>query len=152
MNTSIRPAPPASPIARLGRPVQITLICICLGVAGLLAWHWLQPVAPNAQIPADFPNTWIAEQNDGHPERIVIVPGRTEPPAPHVQDGVKLFPAWCCLNEKCPGRHDGQPFVFAHWDMRPCPKCGNLDPKLLQRFNTPEGEAMLVEIRRSFGQ
>lgn len=134
----------------LARWQQILLIIVCLGTAGTVVWRSLAPEVPNGHVPVDFPNTWLAPADDGHPERIVIIPGRTEPTPPYEQNGVKLFPAYECLNEKCPGRAGGKPFVYAHWDMRPCPRCGSVDPRQIQRFNTPEGAAMLVEIRKGF--
>jgi hypothetical protein len=135
----------------LARWQQLAIIVLCLGTAGTVVWRSLAPEVPNGHVPVDFPNTWIAAEDDGHPERVVILRGRTEPTGPVERDGKKLFPAYQCLDEHCSGRKDGKPYVFAYWYMRPCPKCGDNDPAKVQRYNTPEGEEMLVKIRKDFG-
>lgn len=152
MNTNrVTVKPSGSPFSRLSLAQQLVLIVLCLGVAGVVVLYWSKPDVPNGHIPEDFPHTWLAPQDDGHPDKVVIIRCRDEPPPPVEQNGVKLFQAYQCLNEKCPGRSDGQPFVFAHWDQRPCPRCKTTDPNYLQRFETPEGAIIVAEIRRSFG-
>lgn len=131
---------------------QILVIVICLATAGALTWRFTRPEILNGHIPEDFPHTWIAQADDGKADKVVIIRARNEPDQPYEKDGVKLFHAFACLNPKCPGRKNDQPFIFAHWNQRPCPKCNAVDLEVVQRYETPEGEAILAPIRASFGK
>lgn len=131
---------------------QLLLILACAGLAAVSFCRWLQPDESEMQVPVDFPNTWIAAQDDGHPDRLVIIRGRSEPQTPVTRDGTTLFQAYHCLNPACPGHSGHAPYVFAHWDLRPCPRCGSRDPAVIQRHHTPEGEALLARMRQAFAR
>lgn len=132
----------------MSRPIQIAVIVVCLVMSVVVLRYSLAPDIPNGHIPADFPNPWLGRNNAGHSDRIVIVPGRQEPPAPLTQDGVELWPAWRCLDQACPGRKDGQPYVFPGPQGTMCPRCPKrFDPRLVERAYTPEAEEMLKRIR-----
>lgn len=139
-----------------------------LAVAALLAvafaiWQvrsFFGPEIKNGHLPADFPNAFIAPADNGNLGAVKIFKGRT-PPAILEQEGVRSWPADVCLNDRCPGAHDGQRFVFAFgWDpdahpgpSTVCPQCAaaKLDPTRIQRWYTPEAEAILVKVRASLG-
>ncbi len=130
------------------KPMQIVIIIVCLLGAILMLRHSLAPDIPNGHIPTDFPHPWLARADAGHPERIVIVRARNEPPAPLNQDGVELWPAWRCLAEDCTGRKDGVPYVYPGVQRTKCP----LSPKpfeasTVERAYTPEAEELLKRIR-----
>lgn len=130
------------------KPVQIAVIVVCLIMSVVVLRASLAPDIPNGHIPADFPNPWLGRADAGHPDRIVIVPGRQEPPAPLTQDGVELWPAWRCRDQACPGRKDGQAYVFPGPQGTMCPRCPKrFDPSLVERAYTPEADEMLKRIR-----
>lgn len=132
----------------MSKPVQIAVILMCLLGSVLILRHVMAPTIPNGHIPVDFPHPWLSATDAGHPERIVIVPAREEPAAPYSRDGVALWPAWRCRDPACPGRKDGQPYVFAGPQGTMCPRCPKrFDPSLVERAYTPEAEEILKRIR-----
>jgi len=130
------------------KPMQIAVIVVCLVMSVVVLRYYLAPDVPNGHIPEDFPHPWLAKADAGHPERIVIVPARYEPPAPHTLNGVELWPAWRCLDPACPGRKDGVAYVFPGGQSAMCPRCPKrLDSSLVERAYTPEAEEVLKRIR-----
>lgn len=130
------------------KAVQITVIMACLITAIVALRYALAEDVPNGHIPADFPNPWIGKADAGHPERIVLVKARIEPPAPYSKDGNELWPAWRCLDPACRGRKDGVAFVFPGAQGAMCPRCPRrFDPSLVERAYTPEAEEVLKRIR-----
>ena len=130
------------------KAVQIAVIVTCLIMSIVVLRYALAEDVPNGHIPADFPNPWLGRNDAGHPDRIVVVPARSEPPAPYTQDGVELWPAWRCLDPACPGRTGDVAFVFPGPQGTMCPRCPKrFDSSLVERAYTPEAEELLKRIR-----
>ncbi len=130
------------------KPMQIAVILVCMTLSVVVLRHALKPDIPNGHIPEEFPHPWLGLSDAGHPDRIVIVLARSEPPAPHTQDGVELWPAWRCLDPSCPGNKGGKPYVFPGPQSTMCPRCPKrFDPSLVERAYTPEAEEILKRIR-----
>lgn len=112
----------------------------------------------NAHIPSDFPHPFIAPVDNGNIEAVVVVRARMAPFGAQQIDGVERWPAWRCDHAACPGRRGDQPFVFAYGEpgrgaSMVCPACvagGIEDPTQIRPYATPEGEAILSEVRAKY--
>lgn len=85
-----------------------------------------------SRLPKDFPRTFIAEQDNGNYEAVLIERGEKSPVMPIVKDGKQYWEAYICMNEHCPGRAktpDKKPYVFA-----------SVVPEMPPQPANPEGE------------
>lgn len=77
----------------------------------------LRPTPASAsRLPSDFPRTFIAEEDNGNYEAVLVERGDKTPNLPIVKDGKNYWEAYICMNEQCPGRAktpDKKPYVFA---------------------------------------
>lgn len=66
-------------------------------------------------LPDNFPRVFIAAENNGSYENLLVERGAKNPKIPIESDGKKFWDAYICLNEYCPGRKKtgGRPYIFA---------------------------------------
>ena len=146
------------------RKTRVVLLTVAALLAVAFAIYQVRaffgPEVKNGHLPADFPHAFISPADNGNVAAVRIFNGRT-PPDVLERDGVRTWPAHVCRNEACPGAHGGEGFVFAYgWDPEAhpgpstvCPQCAaaKLEPTHIQRWYTPEAEAILVTVRDSLG-
>lgn len=64
-------------------------------------------------LPDNFPHTFITESGAGNDESKVIVKRSSRQPVTPFKEGSEwAWPAYYCMNEVCPGRKDGKPYIF----------------------------------------
>jgi hypothetical protein len=64
-------------------------------------------------VPSNFPNTYLAEADDGNYGAVLIVRGREARAVPFTEGGKEYWEAYICRAEVCPGRKDGKDYIFA---------------------------------------
>jgi hypothetical protein len=150
-------------------PNRRSVIWVAVAIISLVFVAWRASVQfadppPNAHLPADFPNAFIAPADNGKPDAIVVWRGRVAP-AMINDDGIRRWPVWVCRNPACPGAAGDVPFVFAHGHdpeglsepTTVCPACAKalaeaktdksrFDPLRIEMWFTPEARAILDDV------
>lgn len=65
-------------------------------------------------LPDTFPRSFIALEDAGNYDALLIIRGSDSPVVPIEKNGKKYYEAYICNNENCPGRSktDGKPYIF----------------------------------------
>lgn len=108
-------------------------------------------------IPSDFPHTFIAAEDDGKYDSVIIKRGRMSPKPPIDENGKQYWAAYICMNERCPGREQtgGKPYVFAAVVNTPTDAPANGDmppPEMYMETKCPLCADMYNKVRKEYKQ
>lgn len=118
-----------------------------------------------AQIPADFPRTFIAIEDNGNYSAVLVKHGAKTPALPFTENSKTYWPALICLNAACPGRDpQGKDYIFAgvitNGKITGCPLCAQAkekaaekdkaayNPENFSRYLLPQAQEILRGIRQ----
>lgn len=99
-----------------GALAVVILICVIMIVRTMFGVGGADSVLPD-----DFPHAYLAEEDNGNYDAILIKRGSKSIQAPFTENGKEYWDAYVCHNEACPGRgpakkgskEGGRPYIFA---------------------------------------
>ncbi|MBP5232656.1 MAG: hypothetical protein J6333_04560 [Planctomycetes bacterium] len=93
--------------------VGIALGVVIIACLGYIVYYFFGSGGNDSILPDNFPHAYLAAQDDGNYDAVLIKRGRRDTPTPFTENGKEYWPAYVCHNPTCPGLKGDKHFIFA---------------------------------------